>query len=141
MIKISSAMIVTWILLCSIVCAEVKVNDNGTWKAPLSVFVNDNGTWKSPSIYVNDTGTWKLVALIDGQQYGFSWDITETANVTGFNIYLNDTLLCTSSNPTDRTLTCNSTSPVPSPASFYITMIRSDTGESSPSNTLTYTAN
>lgn len=42
------------------VCAELQVNDSGTWKTPTEIHVNDSGTWKQvQECWINDSGTWE----------------------------------------------------------------------------------
>lgn len=40
---------------------DFKVNDAGTWKAPIP-WINDGGVWKKPTkLWVNNAGTWTIV--------------------------------------------------------------------------------
>jgi hypothetical protein len=42
--------------------AELRINDNGTWRKAKEVHVNDNGTWrKCKEVHYNDNGTWRKV--------------------------------------------------------------------------------
>ena len=75
------------------------------------------------------------------QSFTYTWDYATSApGVTGFRLYKNKEVLCETSNPLVRTLTCQfpKTSGV---QSFYLTALGANNTESGPSNTITFDPN
>lgn len=71
---------------------------------------------------------------------GFTWDFdsAQEVNIIGFQILVNGTQVCTTNSPTARQLDCEITKPAASTA-FTIQTIEKTGGNSTPSNTITYT--
>jgi len=83
-------------------------------------------------------GTVAVTVVIPVRSITYTWDYTDTVpGLAGFKLYMNDGLICKTSNPAARTLTCN----VPISAggkSFYLTAIYADTTETALSNSLVF---
>ena len=120
--------------------AEVHVNDSGTWKAPAEIHVNDGGTWKAAQeVHVNDAGVWTLVFTLEaptGLLMEFTWETTDTINITEYRIYLNNTILCTVANPADVTIECAGPDVLPQPSKISMTAMAIEIGETFPSNVI-----
>lgn len=114
----------------------IGVNDGGVWKDAQEIHANDAGTWKiAHEVHVNDSGTWRIVFSITGSvNLSFTWEMTDTTNITGYRVYLNSAVLCESSLGTDTTLECNNFQSLPYPTTIHMTSISSVDGESDPSN-------
>lgn len=76
--------------------------------------------------------------LFHPKQVQLTWEYPAEKNLKGFRVYQNNILLCETSNPAIRQLTCmaNLTSPV---VEFNITAVDTNNNETALSNTLTYT--
>ncbi|MBV5329493.1 MAG: PKD domain-containing protein [Chlorobium sp.] len=70
----------------------------------------------------------------------FAWDFdtAQEANITGFQILANGEQICTTNSPTARQLDCEITRPAATTA-FTIQTVEKAGGNSTPSNTITYT--
>lgn len=67
----------------------------------------------------------------------FSWDYAESTNISGFNIYQNNSKICSTADPAARQLTCE-VPLITKVAEFTLTSIDANGIESDPSNLMTY---
>ena len=103
--------------------AMTTVDNNGLESTPSNILIFD------PTEYPN---------LFNPKQVAFTWEYPDTTDLTGFKIYHNNSVLCETTTPEKRTLTCtaNFTS---STNTFAITAVDVNSTETTISNTLTYT--
>ncbi|WP_163337104.1 PKD domain-containing protein [Desulfopila sp. IMCC35008] len=69
------------------------------------------------------------------KRFTFTWEYSVTSNVSGFRFYLNDSLLCESTNPDDRLFSCNAAL-LNNTMTFTMTAVFFDGSESAPSTLL-----
>jgi PKD repeat protein len=70
------------------------------------------------------------------KKFTFTWDYGDTQNVSGFRFYLNGSLLCETTNPDDRQITCYAAL-LNDTMAFTMTAVFLDGTEGTPSNLLT----
>lgn len=99
--------------------------------------VDTNGIESAPSNILTFDPT-QYPTLFNPKQVAFNWEYPATTNLAGFKIYHNNTFLCETANPEDRSRTCtaNFTS---STNTFAIAAVDANGTETTLSNTLSYT--
>ncbi|MDX9834746.1 MAG: PKD domain-containing protein [Desulfobulbus sp.] len=108
----------------------------GTMTFGLAAVYTD-GTQSSPSNLL----TYTPAEFVDAGRhlFTFNWETTtDPAALAGYQIYLNNTLLCATDDPTATSLACRANL-VTGTMTFGLTAVYPDGTQSSPSNLLTYT--
>jgi len=120
-------------------CAEVHVKNGGAWKSATEIHVHSGGTWQAvQEAHVKDGGTWQIVYTLytPTGTMEFTWEYTDTTNITEYRVYLNDAVLCTVTDPAEVTVECAGPTVMPEPSRIYMTAMDSVDGETDPSNVI-----
>ncbi len=99
--------------------------------------VTTNGSETNPSnLLVFDPTAYP--ELFNTKQLGFTWEYDQATDIAGFRVYQNAVLICQTSDPAARQLTCTADLTA-TPVTYTLTAVNADGTETSLSNALTYT--
>ena len=113
---------------------------NNTESPHSAPFPFTSATTTTPPDTTTPPATEPLPNTTGSNLFTFSWQSTaDPATLKGYRIYLNNTLLCETTNPTATSLACQADL-IQGVMYFSITQIATTGLESTPSNVLTYTA-
>ncbi len=115
-------------------------SEPGTFNFTLTAFHSDGTESPHSPSYSFYLGPEEVLPPADegSHSFTFTWDANENNDIiSGFRIYLNNTLLCETNDPSANEVTCRSNI-LQSIMAFTITTLFTDNTESSPSNLLTF---